>query len=447
MRVYHPIFGRGSVLRQRWLGTELLVKFDSTGLTLWIKRKEIKIIEGNQKVLHKPPPLKAEPISGGDHKSRRMIEAFRLGIVPKFAVKDFTFGRETEIAKFTHLKNEYYNHRGQAILLEGEYGSGKTHFMDYMACILYNEGFAVSEVELHPIAGTPSRPKQIYREIVTNFSVRLEGTNLGFLDFIKLALDIELPKYHPILTPFFRLLRRTPDSPILLSYICGEPMDRDYLNSLKKWQLPVLLDHTSSADIYTNLLNTFAYILRILGSQGFALFLDEGEGVFFSYYYYYSRWVMGLAFLRGLIFTAMNKKEALTLDDLKDSPIYPVGKQDAYGWVHSGVRPMPYAYKLPSNLFVVVAFTPLMRDEYLRLLHDTPSEKWIPLHNLTSDAYEKILNDILKLYKKAYPGFNIDKNIESKLSSKFLRDCEKTDVRFFIENLINELDIIRHYGR
>lgn len=445
MRIYHPVFGRGTVLRQRWLGTELLVRFETTGLTLWIKRKEVKILDGSQKVTLKTSPLKAEPISGGDHDSRRMIEAFRLGIVPKFAIKDFTFGRETEIKKFLQLKEEYYKLGGQVVLIEGEYGSGKTHFMDYMASVLYEEGFAVSEVELHPIAGTPSRPKQIYREIVTNFRVRLNDSNLGFIDFIKLALGVDLPHYHPILTPFFRHLRKTPYSPILLSYISGEPMDREYLNAVKKWRLPVLLDHTSAADIYTNLLTAFAYILKTMGSPGFAILLDEGEGVFFSYYYYYNRWIMALAFLRGFLFTALNKEEALTLENLRDTPMYPVGKQDTYGWVHSGVRPMPYAYMLPSNLFVVVAFTPLMRDEYLRLLQDIPSDKWIPLSNLNEKAYEKILDATIKLYERAYPGFTIDKGTRSKLSSKFLREYGKTDVRFFLENLINELDILRHY--
>ena len=450
MKVRHPVFGIGEVLRERWMGMEYLVRFEDRNLVLWIKSEEVTLLDGTP-----PPPtttaprlLQSRPSRGGDFQARRMIEAFRLGIVPRFAIREFTFGRDSELRVFHTLLQEYHQTHGQVLLLEGPYGSGKTHFLDYLREQFLENGFAVSMIELHPMAGTPTRPKHIYREICRNFQVRLpNGKNGTFRDFLGESIEsTQLPKPHPFLSPLFRALRKNPDDPYLWAYIQGEPLDRDYLDHLHHWRLPVLLDHSSAADIYVNLLTAYGFLLQQLGHPGLALLFDEGEGVFFTYVTHYDRWIMALMFLKGLLATALNAPETQTLD-LTGETFYPVGKRDAWGRVHSGVRPMPYAYHLPSHLFVVAAFTPLMQETYLSMLQEIPSKHWLTLQPLSSQAYEEMFDATVRVYQRAFPDFVPSKEEMAKVRNRLLRNLSAIDPRTFLENLVHQLDLLRHYGQ
>lgn len=449
MKVRHPVFGIGEVLRERWMGMEYLVHFLERDLVLWIKSEEVTLIDGTPPADHSVTarPVQSKPSRGGDFQARRMIEAFRLGIVPRFAIREFTFGRERELQHFETLLREYQETYGQVLLLEGPYGSGKTHFLDYLRDRFLDEGFAVSMIELHPMAGTPSRPKRIYREICRNFQIRLEGQGeAGFRTFLRLALEsVPLPRPHPFLTPFLRALQKAPQDPYLWAYIEGEPLDREYLDHLRHWRLPVLLDHSSASDIYVNLLTVFGYLLRQLGYLGLALLFDEGEGVFMTYLTHYDRWIMALMFLKGLFATARNLPETQVLE-LTGETFYPVGKRDSWGRVHSGVRPMPYAYHLPSHLFVVAAFTPPMQETYLSMLQEIPSKHWLTLHPLTPQAYGEIFEATVAVYRRAFPDFHPPEEDLAKIKNRLLRNLSSANPRTFLENLVHHLDLLRHYG-
>ncbi|MCL6494081.1 MAG: hypothetical protein K6T54_04795 [Ignavibacterium sp.] len=84
--VFHNIFGEGVVLETRWDGIESRVKFRS-GLCLWLPTKWLKTLQIEEKEL--------DIIS-----SRRLVEAFRLGVVPHQDIESFTFGRAYEIDLF-----------------------------------------------------------------------------------------------------------------------------------------------------------------------------------------------------------------------------------------------------------------------------------------------------------------------------------------------------------
>ncbi|OPX17459.1 hypothetical protein BXT86_06360 [candidate division WOR-3 bacterium 4484_100] len=83
--VAHPIFGEGVIKNRKWDGQEVQVEF-YCGLTLWLPARWLKTIE--------IPNIKLNQIS-----SKRLIEAFRLGIVSHQDVEFFTFCRGYEIAQ------------------------------------------------------------------------------------------------------------------------------------------------------------------------------------------------------------------------------------------------------------------------------------------------------------------------------------------------------------
>lgn len=125
-RVYHHKYGLGKIIGERYKGLELQVEFEN-GKRRWIKADELIFLP----VSH-PSPTTLSNMSS-QHQStkfryRRMIEAFRLGIVPYDCVDDFTFGRDTEISQ---IRKWLLSPEG-ALFVTGEYGSGKTHLMHYI---------------------------------------------------------------------------------------------------------------------------------------------------------------------------------------------------------------------------------------------------------------------------------------------------------------------------
>ncbi|MBN2537939.1 DUF2791 family P-loop domain-containing protein, partial [candidate division WOR-3 bacterium] len=126
--VSHPVFGEGEVLDTRWGGTELLVRFQ-TGLRLWLPTRRVRMMH------HAVGELLGKgrsTVSAVDRvQACRMVEAFRLGIVPHQDVETFTFGREREVEVIKSALGRLEQGKGDVYLVEGEYGTGKTHILEY----------------------------------------------------------------------------------------------------------------------------------------------------------------------------------------------------------------------------------------------------------------------------------------------------------------------------
>ncbi len=455
MRVRHPLFGEGTVLQQRWWGTEFFVAFDQ-GLSLWVRASEVEPLEEMRtpRAAQAPPErIRVQIRKGGDLQARRMIEAFKVGVVPQYAVRTFTFGREREIQRFQEALKLFHEKGGAVLLLEGEYGSGKTHLLNYFGHEAQEAGFAVARTELHPLTATPTRPKRIWRELCLSFQVQHEGRFYTCREFVETFLpEFPFPRPHPFLTPFQQAWRRGRDHDLLLDWLLGEPLDREYLDALHQWRLPVLLDHSSAADIYVNLLNTLAFVLRELGHPGLLLLLDEGEGLFHVYWYEYHRWQMALGFIRGLIHASRGGPDLLELR-LKpgeartpEGVYYPAGRLDHRNLIHSGVRPVPYLYTLPSGLLTVIAFTPLFRSTYEEL-KALVGERWVlELEPLRREHFARIFDATVELYQQAFPGFRLNERDRRRLRQTFVENFARAGIRVFLENLVNTLDLARHYG-
>ena len=83
--------------------------------------------------------------------AKRVIEALRKGIpVPDGFVRSFTVGREEEIGK---LKNALVDPNGTALLLNANYGSGKTQMLRFLREEALESGYAVARVDCDSNAG------------------------------------------------------------------------------------------------------------------------------------------------------------------------------------------------------------------------------------------------------------------------------------------------------
>lgn len=438
IKVKHPIFGEGRILDSRWNGEELLVKFDNE-LKLWVHESELKKVGGI------PPQRRLSSLRGA-HISRRIIEAFRLGIVPHFAIEEFTFGREDETYRFEEGLNELEASGGSALAVEGAYGAGKSHFLDYVYNLAMKKGFVVARADLDPFEVAPYRPMRIYREFMRSLRYLDGGRECGLRDLLKLASGSGLKRNHDFLTPALDLISQDLDDELFWLWIEGDTVPRWYLNNKRFWlRAPIMLNHSTAANNYCYILSGLGHIARNLGLKGLVLFIDEAEVVFRQWY----DWnvTKGLNFLIGLILTALNKVSptpkierdlmtGLYVEELEDMKL-----------IYNGVRRhrTPYTYDVPSGIFLVIATTPLhayySSEHLLRWLDE---KRRITLSDLTSDILALMFEKLLTAYKLAYPETEFPQNLTRSIFLKAMKRRGE-GIRFFIKASVEALDMLRHF--
>jgi hypothetical protein len=111
-----------------------------------------------------------------------LIESFRLGIVPERLVTEWTVGREDEV---TYIRNWLELESEGTMVLEGAYGSGKSHLLLYLREKALEMGYAVAYAGFDPSEASAAFPKRTYRKIVRGFKVRFDGETYGFRGFIE----------------------------------------------------------------------------------------------------------------------------------------------------------------------------------------------------------------------------------------------------------------------
>lgn len=77
--------------------------------------------------------------------AQRVIESLRKGIPPDGYVSEFTVGRASEVDQ---LASRLHAERPGALLIQANYGSGKTHLLRLLRETALREGFAVSYISL-----------------------------------------------------------------------------------------------------------------------------------------------------------------------------------------------------------------------------------------------------------------------------------------------------------
>ncbi|MEO0158170.1 MAG: BREX system ATP-binding domain-containing protein, partial [candidate division WOR-3 bacterium] len=354
-RVEHRKFGRGTVQEVRHRGLELYVRFDD-GLDRWVRREDIAFLSSSP-VLEAIPPPPARVLTEEALQSRSMIEAFRLGIVPYGHIEKFTFGRDAEIQQIT----QWLNNEGMGTLVvEGGYGSGKSHLLDYLYALALREGYAVARVELDPNEAPPFKPKAVYRKLIETFRYKYSDNVRYFRDFLR-ALT-EKAKYS--LQSHYYLGR-------VISAI-GTSQEEESLNWIEgreSFYWPTLYDQGTAANVYCYILSGIGWAAHyILSLKGLVLIMDEAECVDLGWYYWYQV-NKGFNLIQGLSFLAGNDTR------LRDERICEEYRPGIGRWfgketqlIYHGRSPVRYCFQLPSCVKVAFAFTPTDMVEKLQQL-------------------------------------------------------------------------------
>ncbi len=430
--VSHGVFGEGEVLDTRWRGTELLVRFQS-GLKLWLPACRLRFITHFEPGLNQLGSGRFGQIDG--IQARRMVEAFRLGIVPHRDVESFTFGRDREVEILDGALESLKLGKGDVYLVEGEYGTGKTHLLEYLHHRALKAGMVVSVCQFDPQEVSPHRPKRVYREIVHNLRFLKDNHEYGFRDLLWQAQKLDMQDhvfFGPVLSKLKKLDTGQGETEVFWQWIEGEST-KEYATEIQSksrvrggQKIPALYDFSTAADFYCHILSGLSWMARQLGLQGLVLLVDEAETVTHLWDVIYL--TKGINFMEGLIRTAQ-----------ADSTLRRLNAH----MIHNQVKPVPYIYRNPTIL-LVLATTPSFSDyAYLRLVNRINHR--IELAPLKENSLLDLFATLVNVYTRAYPAFDISVSEQKRIFRAAL-DRSGSGVRFFIKYCVESLDIVRTQG-
>lgn len=417
-KITHKIYGEGRVISQRYGGFEFKVEFDN-GIIRWVRFNDISYQNLSEVREEKSLVKPTVPLSTKQFDARQVIESLRMGVVPFKAIDHFTVGRDKEISqaqKWLSKKN-----KNGSMFIRGEYGSGKSHLLEYFRLMALNDGWAVSFVEVGLEENPFYKPYMIYREMVKNFRAKIGGRELNFRSFLKMATendDSDMLNGHLFFGKMKDLLRFDEEEEKVWEWIEG-----DY-----DWYRPKLYRMGTASNIYCYLINGISRIAEeLLGLKGFLLLFDEAEFINESDYSY--QLSKGKTFLKALTYLSDNKRA------LVNEKISHLKFGRSSGLQYCGLprnKPIRFAWELPSNLKIIFAMTPI----------DGFPGQTIELNALKKSDLKLIVSNIIRYYKIAYnmEFNNLDVDI-------FFNKLPKEKTRKFIKQVIEILDIKRFYPK
>jgi hypothetical protein len=416
--VAHPIFGEGTVIATRWDGVEARVEFRS-GLSLWLPARWLR-------------PIQVQRITLDQVCAKRLLEAFRLGVVPHQDVEYFTFGRSYEISEIEKRFGDLTQNHGGVFLIEGGYGSGKTHLLEYTRHLALKRGIATAYCELSTQETPLYRPKRVYRELMYSLRYIKKGTEYSFRDLLRGATSVQMPD-HCFLSPVLKRLQHmddgAPQTEVFWQWVEGEST-KDYATDPSSpyrvragQKIPALYDFSTATDFYSFIVTGLSSIAHNRGLGGLLIILDEVETI--THLWDYRAFTRSLNFLEGLIMSALNSDEL---------------KQIEPRMLHNKVRPTPYTYKDP-HLLLMLAMTPVHGVRSFEGVLDLVPNK-IHLRKFSRGELETIFDNLIKVYKNAYPLFSLEVARYENILNTALRRSSG-ELREFIKFVVEAFDWLR----
>lgn len=416
--VAHPVFGEGVVVATRWDEEETQVKFRS-GLCLWLPSKWLKQIPASD--------INLDRVS-----CKRLLEAFRLGVVPHQDIEYFTFGRAYEINEIKQSLRGLKNGKGDVFLIEGSYGSGKTHLLEYARHLSLKQGYVTTYCELSTQETPLFRPKRVYRELIHNLRYIRKGREYCFRDLLRMVSRFKIDD-HCFFTPLLKKIKEIDhgslESEVFWQWVEGESTKNYAVTPDAPFRIrgaqkiPALYDFSTAGDFYSYLLTGLSFLINRAGLGGLVIILDEVETI--THIWNYAAYSRGLSFLEGLIHAAFDTKTFKRIDT---------------HLVHNQVRPTPYLYK-ESHIFLILAMTPV---QGIRSIENVINliKKGFFLRRFSKAEYEVIFDNLIKVYRCAYPWFSLDRGQRENIFSAALHRGEG-ELREFIKFSVEAFDWLR----
>lgn len=292
-RVEHPQLGPGTLVKTYMGGYEWEVEFASgRRFRLPAREFERESVDAWQDEHTQPkrfaPPTR-EPILTDDQlRARFSLEALRLGIVPVQDVETLTIGLEAEGVSLNRALSRSMERGGDVMAVIGDYGFGKSHFIELAARRALRNNMMVMTASLDLVEVPPAKPREIYRNLVssarypdsdeTGLNVLLENAASQPALVEELAAQSPLGERCPLALTLQALVecRSQTTYDDILQWIGGRALQKKVLKPCIK-KPPTLYRVGDVARQYTYLLTGISILAKLSGYNGLAVLIDESE--------------------------------------------------------------------------------------------------------------------------------------------------------------------------
>ncbi len=393
--VTHPQLGSGKLLKTYMGGYNWEVQFESGRRYIlpahqFAPDSTVAYSSQSGAGVYLPRPVAAET---DQFRNRQTLEALRVGIVPVQNVEDLTIGLETERVSLDRALVRTAEQGGDAMAVIGDYGFGKSHFVELTARTALAKNFVVAVASLDLLEAPPNKAREIYRALTR--SLRYSGSHeRGLAPLLRQAAN------NPAVVERFVAQKPIDDCPLsaALEALVKAPTQSVY-DSVVEWisaqirpnadvrsvlrKPPTLYSTGEVARQYTYLLSAISVLATMLGYRGLAVLIDESE-----HYSLLKAAQRGRAdsFFKSLIYAALsatpNKIDLATIPN------------------HTRAD-YPAAFAQPANLFFLFAST----ESESRM----PIEAWLSPSQIVrlddrflKEDIDKFLRMVLRYHTVAY---------------------------------------------
>lgn len=227
---------------------------------------------------------------------RRAIEALRAGVPNRDAVQEMGTDQPAIERSFHDALSQIAGtgHAGEQLpgmVMAGDFGSGKSHLLEYLQYLALDQRFACSKVVISKEAPL-GQPHQLYRTAI--HSLRLPE-RIGGLDALELLLDKHSESYRaaarrilsdeasfdPLFQASFRVweeIRDQETSRKMLSFWRGERLAlKDLRDALRNTGIQIPVKARKVSELAIPRFRFMAELVAAAGLQGWVILLDEVE--------------------------------------------------------------------------------------------------------------------------------------------------------------------------
>ncbi|GAC1544890.1 MAG: hypothetical protein NVS2B7_19430 [Herpetosiphon sp.] len=221
-------------------------------------------------------------------RARQTLEALRIGIVPVQDVETLTIGLEAERVSLDRALARSKERGGDVEAIIGDYGFGKSHFVELAARRALREQFLVTTTSLDLVEVPPSKASEIYRSLIRSLRYP-DRAEHGLAPLLAQALehpgvvtDFAAQSPRPADDPLVAALRALTDCPSQRAYddiilwLSGQIKPTADLRSCMR-KPPRLYLAGEVARQYSYLLTGISVLASMLGYAGLAVLIDESE--------------------------------------------------------------------------------------------------------------------------------------------------------------------------
>ena len=491
-RIRHPDWGAGKIVALLRGGRVVRVEFDEMAGTPWdIPQDELTVlnpdgsmpgpvrIKTNEPRIQKGGSPSAEiskdnetgkgPVASADETgikpeaslkdsvtARQAIEALRLGVVPTSHLDTYTVGRDMELVVVMKDLESAARDGGLRVVL-GDYGTGKTHFLEMAELLALESGFLAARATLDSREVVPNKPRRIFHQLARSLRYpadpAVEPRGLKPL-LEKGAMDAKIvrqwnsrshPDYHPYLGPalFYMAVVSGIDGgeelkERLLDWIEGSEvasnvdLERDLRHLTgARTRLYALKDFRTVTHLYTLILGGIAELARQVGYRGLAVMVDEAE--FYSVLRGEDRTFADILFRTFAAASLPGSALRFDPDEL------PKGGQAIH-------QSFPYRYKDTQPLYCIFALT---HDPEGKTFLETsiPGNRFMELTPFSTEDYIALSGRVLSLYRLAQAGFEPGRDL-ARVMARVIEPCHSSGLienpRQALKFITEVVDITRH---